>query len=239
MIKKCYLARKLNHIMFLFSKNQRYTLAELFKINQGIAFLSKKKIETQVGEYIYKTIYVSDLAIKYNRIHFEGLTDFATLTSIKKDKLLTKEDYIITCKGEIKGFALYNSDDIFENLNELNYSGLLVSNHFIVLRPRSSTLEIFNNSYLLYNILDLLVPKINAFVKQLESRKKIPYVTISEVENFSIILPGSNFMEIVENFEAYYTAYKEKLNLLIQAEEELKRFNASLLNEIEVQCPSL
>ena len=220
--------------MFLFTENMRLTLSELFEIKQGVALSSKKEIEKSFGQYTYKVIYVSDLGNPYHLLDFEELTDYATDTKIKEEKLLTLNDYIISCKGEIKGFSLSKSSNIFNSISELNYSGLFVSNHFIILRPRPSILMMYGNSYFLHNILDLLIPIINDSISQNADKKIMPYITIGEIEKYSILLPGAGFLKQLTDFEKVYQSWSDKFEKLQEANETLKKFNDELLNEIKV-----
>ena len=220
--------------MFLLTEKIRLSLSELFEIKQGVALSSKKEIEKSVGQHTYKVVYVSDLGNPYHLLDFDELTDYAIDTKIKEEKLLTLNDYIISCKGEIKGFSLSKSSNIFNSISELNYSGLFVSNHFIILRPRPSILMMYGNSYFLHNILDLLIPIINKSISQNENKKIMPYITIGEIEKYSVLLPGPGFQKKITDFEKVYQSWSDKFELFQEANEELKIFNNELLNEIKV-----
>lgn len=218
--------------MFLFSKSSNYTLGDLFELSQGPAIISKKSLIIESHSQRYKTIYISDLATKYEALNFSEINDYNSNKKIKEEKLLTDKDYIITCKGVIKGYAMCKSPSLFNDLKLNGYEGLVASSHFIVLKPRQSTLEIFNNSYLLYNLIDVIIPKLNKYVNQNKSRKKIPYITISEIENFSISLPGTDLFDLINEFQSLYNKRKEIISSLVEIDEKLNSFNKVFLKNL-------
>lgn len=220
--------------------NYRYTLSELFEIKLGVAIVSKKESVKEVGELRYKVIYVSDLKSEYKTLDFNTLTPYATDKQIKPTKLLSHNDYVMSCKGEVKGLSLNSVKDIFPISDESGYAGILVSNHFIILRPRQTTLNIFNNITFLHNILDLLLPQINEYVKQKIDGKKLPFITISELERFSIQLPGGNgLQEKTEAFDNIYTEWRSKYEELRKLIKIMGKFNNSLLNDLKIEFPSV
>ena len=106
--------------------------------------------------------------------------------------------------------------------------GIVASNHFIVLRPRVSTIEIFKNSYLLYNIIDIIIPELNQFISKKSNKVKLPYITISELENYSFSIPGSNLNELITEFQKLYNERQENISNLIKIDEKISRFNKLL-----------
>jgi hypothetical protein len=214
--------------MFLFSKTHTYTIGELFEIFQGTAIISKKsQINTSDG-IKYKTIYISDLPNKYETLNFFELNSYESLKKIKKEKLLTENDYLLTCKGTIKGYALCKSPDIFNEITSNEYQGMLASNHFIVLRPRKSTIQNFQNSYLLYNIIDIIIPELNQFISRKRNKEKLSYITISELENYSFSMPGSNLNELINEFQKLYNERQENISNLIKLDKTISQFNKQI-----------
>lgn len=214
--------------MFLFSKTHTYTIGELFEIFQGTAIISKKS-QINISDGIkYKTIYISDLPNKYETLNFFELNSYESLKKIKKEKLLTEKDYLVTCKGVIKGYALCKSPDIFNEITSNEYQGMLASNHFIVLRPRKSTIQIFQNSYLLYNIIDIIIPELNQFISRKRNKEKLSYITISELENYSFSMPGSNLNELINEFQKLYNERQENISNLIKLDKTISQFNKQI-----------
>jgi hypothetical protein len=218
--------------MFLFSKTQNYKLGDLFEITQGSAIISNKSLIPEESSQRYKTIYISNLTTKYEALEFVELKDYFPNKKIKEGKLITSKDYIITCKGVVKGYAMCKAINLFKDLKLSNHKGIIASNHFIVLKPRQSTLEIFENSYLLYHLLDMIIPEFNNYINQNATRKKLPYITISEIENFSISLPGSSLFDIIKEFQSLYNKRKQVLTNLIEIDEKLSLFNKDFLNNL-------
>jgi hypothetical protein len=214
--------------MFLFSKTHTYTIGDLFEIFQGTAIISKKSQKNNSAGFKYKTIYISDLANKYETLNFIELNDYEPVKNLKKEKILTEKDYLLTCKGVIKGYALCKSLEIFNKIITKKYLGIVASNHFIVLRPRASTIEIFQNSYLLYNIIDLIIPELNQLISKKSNKVKLPYITISELENYSFSIPGSNLNELITEFQKLYNERQENIKELQEADNAIKVFNEIL-----------
>ena len=218
--------------MFLFSKTHNYTIGDLFEIFQGTAIISKKSQKKCIDCGKYKTIYISDLANKYETLNFVELNEYEPIKKLKKEKLLTQKDYILTCKGVLKGYALCKSLDLFNVMSSNEYMGIVASNHFIVLRPRASTIEIFQNSYLLYNIIDVIIPELNQIISKKSNKVKLPFITISELENFSFSIPGSNLNELITEFQKLYDERKQNLFNIIKIENKISEFNIKLLKYI-------
>lgn len=214
--------------MFLFSKTHTYTIGDLFEIFQGTAIISKKSQKNNSAGYKYKTIYISDLSNKYETLNFIELNDYEPVKNLKKEKILTGKDYLLTCKGVIKGYALCKSQNLFNKMDSKENLGIVASNHFIVLRPRVSTIEIFKNSYLLYNIIDIIIPELNQFISKKSNKVKLPYITISELENYSFSIPGSNLNELITEFQKLYNERQENISNLIKIDEKISRFNKLL-----------
>ena len=214
--------------MFLFSKTHTYTIGDLFEIFQGTAIISKKSQKNNSAGFKYKTIYISDLSNKYETLNFIELNDYEPVKNLKKEKILTGKDYLLTCKGVIKGYALCKSQNLFNKMDSKENLGIVASNHFIVLRPRVSTIEIFKNSYLLYNIIDIIIPELNQFISKKSNKVKLPYITISELENYSFSIPGSNLNELITEFQKLYNERQENISNLIKIDEKISRFNKLL-----------
>jgi hypothetical protein len=219
--------------MFLFQHiAHQYTLSELFDIRQGLLLPSKSKREKALnGVNKYKSLFISDMPAAYEPLDVESLADCALTKEIKKTHLLCKQDYLISAKGQIKGYALYHSK-AFEDEDSQKYLGIIASNHFIVFRPRTSTLEAFGESYFIYNILDLIIPRLNILTKQSTKKNQTPYRTISDLQNFTIDLPNANtlyelnlaFLELQNDFEL-------KIKELNESRFRLNHYNKSLLTQ--------
>lgn len=213
--------------MFLFLNTVcRYSFSELFEIKQGPMLPSKKNIEdAKENAYQYKSIFISDLPASHDSLNPELLTTFSCKKEIKISHLLKKEDYLISSKGQIKGYALFRSN-VFSNEKEKKYLGLVASNHFLVLRPRASTMEAFGNTNFIYNLLDLLIPQFNNLAKHGPKKSGIQYLTVSDLQDFSIQLPEIGILEeLKREFMQINQEFESRLNALNQSKADLEKYN--------------
>jgi hypothetical protein len=156
------------------------------------------------------------------------LATFSSPREIKNTHLLKKLDYLISSKGQIKGYALYRSN-AFEDGGKGEYLGLVASNHFLVLRPRASTLEAFDYTYFIYNLLDLLIPQFNNLAKHGTKKSGIQYLTVSDLQDFSIQLPEiGNLEELQREFMQIHQEYESRLNALNLSKVNLEKYNQRL-----------
>jgi len=216
--------------MFLFKNSaRRYSFSELFEIKQGPMLPSKKNDEdTQERAYQYKSIFISDLPASGQPLDPELLATFSSSKVMKNTHLLQKEDYLISSKGQIKGYALYRSN-AFEDDTRNKYLGLVASNHFLVLRPRASTLEAFGYTYFIYNLLDLLIPQFNNLAKHGSKKSGIQYLTVSDLQDFSIQLPENGiFEELQREFMQIHQEYESRLKALNLSKVNLEKYNQRL-----------
>jgi restriction endonuclease S subunit len=216
--------------MFLFLNTVRpYSFSELFEIKQGPMLPSKKNNKgVKDTGYLYKSIFISDLPASHESLDPDLLAMFSSIKELKNSHLLKKEDYLISSKGQIKGYALYRSN-VFSDVKGKKYLGLVASNHFLILRPRASTLEAFGNSYFIYNLLDLLIPKFNALAKQGQNKSRIQYLTVSDLQNFSIQLPEIGILkELLQEFTQLHEEYESRIKALNQSKMNLEKYNQRL-----------
>lgn len=215
--------------MFLFQHiSHQYTLSELFDIKQGLLLPSKSKRQNALnGVNKYKSLFISDMPAPYEPLNVDSLADFSLSKEIKKTHLLCKQDYLISTKGQIKGYALYHSK-AFEH-DDIQNSGIIASNHFIVLKPRTSTLEAFGESYFIYNILDLIIPRLNTLAKQSTKENQTPYITISDLQNFTINLPDAKALnELNRTFLELNKDFEFKIKEMHESRNKLNSYNKSL-----------
>ena len=66
-------------------------------------------------------------------------------------------------------------------------------------------------------------------------KKIMPYITIAEIEKYSVLLPGANFRKKITDFEKVYQSWSDKFELLQDANDTLVKFNHELLKEIEIE----
>jgi hypothetical protein len=216
--------------MFLFQNTARYySFSELFEIKQGPMLPSKKNNEgNQESGYRYKSIFISDIPASGQPLDPELLATFSSSKVMKNTHLLKKEDYLISSKGQIKGYALYRSN-AFEDGGKGEYLGLVASNHFLVLRPRASTLDAFGTTNFIYNLLDLLIPQFNNLAKQGRKKSGVQFLTISDLQHFSIQMPENGiFEELQREFMQIHQEYESRLKALNLSKVNLEKYNQRL-----------
>ena len=213
----------------------RHHLSELFKIKQGLAIQTKKKSSNQEGKYRYKVIYPSNLNEPFKTLNINDLTDCFTDKEITTDKLLTKEDYIVSCKGVIKGFPMLNSENAIKKVIESNYQGIIASNHFITLRPFPSTQKGLFSLDFMDNVLDLVVDKMSEFIKNSSGPNKKNHITIFEIGNISIEMLLALNEEKIKEFDRIYKDWKNCRDSFLKVETQLKDFNNTLVKQLKIK----
>jgi hypothetical protein len=228
--------------MFLFHniKNQ-ISLTELVDISQGLPFPNKNKnISEDVVNYRYQTLYVSDMpSSSIEQLNREELSEFYSDKKIKENRLLQLEDYLVSIRGKIKGYALINNQDLFKLSDDCN--GIIATNHFLVLRPRLTARVAFG--HLLYYILDMLMPRINEYAIEKQKNKTngkenaLPFITIADLKEISFIIDQTNdLVDLKKQFEYKYDEYRTAHSNFKIKQTEINAFKNEIINIIQ---PSL
>jgi hypothetical protein len=228
--------------MFLFHniKNQ-ISLTELVDISQGLPFPNKNKnISEDVVNYRYQTLYVSAMpSSSIEQLNREELSEFYSDKKIKENRLLQLEDYLVSIRGKIKGYALINNQNLFNLSDDCN--GIIATNHFLVLRPRLTARVAFGN--LLYYILDMLMPRINEYAIEKQKNKKngkenaLPFITIADLKEISFIIDQtSDLVDLKKQFEYKYDEYRTAHRNFKIKQTEINAFKNEIINIIQ---PSL
>ena len=212
----------------------RYSLAEIFEIWQGIAPPIPTKNELLNANNIYKMVYPADLGQVFKSLYTQQLAEFGTEREIKREKLLTADDYLISCKGIIKGFSLQHSEIAPFTQIAGSFKGVLASNQFIVVRPRPSFKEMYGVPYL-HNILDILIPKMNEMTDSSIEKKRLRYITIKDISYISIELPVKECAFKREEFESLHHSWKESLKQFTKMESMLRDHNLIHLNDLKIE----
>lgn len=212
---------------------QEFQLKDLFEIRQGVTMVKQNRTSKKSsGKYHYKVINLSALDTCSRRLVPENLVDYYPGKEINPDKCLSPDDYLITCKGTVKGFSLFFSNELFNKAgDEKPYNGILASNHFFILRPRgiiggnNSPLP-FKEKVFLDNLMDIVAEELNKDVAYGKG-SSTKYLTIREVENFVINYPFKDKKKIDE-FSVIFDQYYKKLQELNEAKNKLDLFNHEL-----------
>ena len=215
--------------MFLLLGTQyhNYSLSELFTIKQGHILPTKNKLGI-TGKYRYKVIYPSDFNSVRRQVDITKLDDYFCEKKIGEDKILTSDDFIISCKGTIKGYSLFHSKKEIIELAQMGYCGLITSNQCITFKPMSTAKSFYKSDYYLHNILELLIPVMNNISGNKEKSSSINYITINDVSKISVSLPVSVNNSEIEEFNNVFNDWKDKYLKLQEAEKGLEDFNNKL-----------
>lgn len=212
----------------------KFQLKDQFEIWQGItvAQTKEKDPELQLPSQAYKLVNLSGIDPCSRQIDDEKLLEYYPARDIKTNKLLKRCDYLISCKGEVKGYSMLYSENVFKEIEKTKSSrGLVASNHFLVLRPRMVAETSINELRFLHNLLDILIPSL----KKLASEKggKAKYLNINDVADYTFNFPYSNAKEL-ENFNSVIAKYNSRLNDLTMAKRDLDEYNKSLEHKIRI-----
>ena len=141
--------------MLLLLLTPKFPLSEAFDFSQGNILQPRNKLILTGKENYCHVIYPGDISTCDKKIDINKLTLINLPKPIKYSKILKKEDYLISAKGGIKGFSLYNT---LKNSEEAD-TPLAASNNLIVVRPKEEALR-YNTIQYLHNLLDLVVQRL-------------------------------------------------------------------------------
>ena len=155
----------------------------------------------------YKVIQMSDILSKNRNKLTDDLNEIFLEKEIKKEKLIIKGDYLITCKGKnIKGLGI---DKDLSNET-------IANSHIIILRPLYNTM--FMEFPYFINFLHL---KLDEFIEEYNnSNTEDNYITIKNIGNKEIIKSIDLFQ--LNKFDNLYKEYIELNNQLTQIESKIK-----------------
>jgi hypothetical protein len=223
-------------MFFFFAEHYRYTLSEMFEIRQGIATPYLKHKAGSKNSHLYKLIYPADLNILFKSLEVNQLTDFKSDKELSTGKLLSSDDYLLSCKGIVKGFSMLYSDVALSAGNTKPYKGIVATNQFIIARPRAGIKEIYGVPYL-HNLLDILVPYMNEMTVNKAGKSILRYITISDIVDISLELPIKNAETKRKEFESVYKSWKKNLDLFHKSEELLSAEKIKLSETLKIKLP--
>jgi hypothetical protein len=177
----------------------------LFEIKQGIPISTKLK-QNKSG-HKYKIIQMSDILSKNRNKLTDDLNEIFLEKEIKKEKLIIKGDYLITCKGKnIKGLGI---DKDLSNET-------IANSHIIILRP------LYNTMFMEFScFINFLHIKLDEFIEEYNnSNIEDNYITIKNIGNKEIIKSIDLFQ--LNKFDDLYKEYIELNNQLTEIESKIK-----------------
>ena len=219
-------------LFFLIGMNSKYKLSDLYEIRQGVPLIKNVLTEEHEAAH-YKVINHSSIANSLKILSKENLNEYSLVQDPRKEKslrskLLSSEDYLITCKGTtVKGFSLYYCKDLINGIeNDGYHQGVIASANFIVLTPHPWVSKIFGYSYYLPNMLDLLVSAISNQIEANNNANK--FITINDISNWTLDLTTENIGSELEKFSGFYSPYEKNLLELNEKMINLENYNIEL-----------
>ena len=223
--------------MFVFfTQGYPCRLSDIFEIRQGIATpYLKHKVNPEAG-HVYKLIYPADLNLVFKSLDVHSLSEFHSEKELNPARLLTADDYLISCKGIVKGFTLLHSADQLAAGPRTVRKGVVATNQFIIARPRPSFQEAYGVPYL-HNLLEMLIPTMNEMTASQSEKTVFRYITIRDIENISLELPTKGAEMKRKEFETLYKSWKKHLELFSKSDELLKAHNQKAIDEFKIRIP--
>lgn len=239
-------------LLLLLEQSYKHKLSDLFDIKQGIAIKLGSNLK---GKYRYKAVFPSMINSPFKVLDSTELNDFYTDSELSEEKLLTKDDYLIACKGLIKGFSLFQSESCFKSMKNEKPHGVVASNHLIILRPKPIAHMFISDTYFLHNLLYMVVERITDYLSNNKGKKQ-QYITISDLKNINIGLHWTSldeelqkagpekleefkkvFGEKIAAFQRLFADWDEKLKAFNEVNTKFKEFNNELQNQIKITLP--
>ena len=223
----------LNKFKMLLLLLKMVRVKDLFEVKQGFTVVSPKNSskDTDSLPNKYKVINLSGINTSSRFLNINDLADHSSEKPVSPDKLLTRNDYLLSCKGVVKGFSLRFSDEIFDDLNhQSTFKGIIASNHFFILRLRKIEESNSKDTYFFHNLLDIISAELNKIANNKKGIAK--YLTIGDVENYTFNLSDFDLDERIEKFNGLFKVYEHHLRESYLAKKQLDVLNKSFSDKI-------
>ena len=222
------MSKKQPSMLLLLLQLKEFNISFHFEILQGITPQQQPDLpENKLNKtFHYKLLNLSGFNPCTRGINEASLPDYQTIKEISPEKVLQENDYLIACKGEVRGYSMVNSKTVMEELKKHTpHDGIVASNHFLILRTRMRENMESSEIRFLHNVMDILIPELRKLGSSKTGAAK--YLTINEVANFRFNYPGTEYSEI-EKFDAISIRYLEKLHEFEAVKKELDIYNRDL-----------
>ena len=205
---------------FFLMQKMQISLNDLFDIRQGLLVKDKEGS----AAFKYKTIFISDIPDNpYDSIDLTQVKEYSSSKPFPTKHLLNQEDYLLSCKGQIRGYALKHC--LKENVE------LIASNHFLVLTPRTFAKQTFaSDNFFLYHLLDLLIPKLRDHANTKIRKGPVPYITKSELSTIQLNIPIIQLNHIINEFSNLFNNY-------LTFKKKLDSYDNELIKSIDIKFP--
>ena len=214
-------------LLLLLPQLHQGRLKDFYEIRQGVTVLQSN------GKGLYKAINLSGIDTCTKMIDEKKLVDYEPVREVSLDKLLTNTDYLVTSKGEVKGFSLLDAGEFLQSMTaDGSCKGIVASNHFLVLRPKDISGTNTDEVRFAHNLLDILILEFDKIASGKAGVSK--YLTINDLADLKINNPLSNSDSLVQ-FTGIMNRYLQKLSELNKLKIELDRFNRELASRCWMQ----
>jgi len=239
-LKKYFIfADKLKTMFFFFLKE--FKVKDLFEIWQGVSYTPPKEPTSPEQGKVYRLVNLSSVDFSLKDIIPGNLVSLPADKRIPPEKILQRDDYLLSCKGVVKGFPMrYAGEPYFDP----GKGGLVSSSHFFLLRLREPMKVLAGSVLFMHNLLDSCISDFN----EIAARRKgiLKYLTIKDVEEFGFRWePTGEYEAEFARVNELTQAHDACLAELKKARHELEMYNLSLKQRYgpvkfeEIQSPSV
>jgi hypothetical protein len=214
-------------LLLLLPQLKQGRLRDFYEIRQGVT------VSQSPGKGLYKAINLSGIDACTKMIDENKLVSYDPVREVGSDKLLANTDYLVSGKGEVKGYSLLDAGEFIHNLT-LNGSckGIVASNHFLVLRPRDISGSNMDEIRFAHNLLDILVPEFYKIASVKAGNSK--FLTINDLGDLKISHPWSD-SDFFRQYSDIMTRYIQKQQELNVVKIELDNFNRDLASRVNLE----
>ena len=214
-------------LLLLLPQLKQGRLKDFYEIRQGVTALQP------AGKGLYKAINLSGIDACTKMIDENKLVSYDPVREVGYDKLLASTDYLVSGKGEVKGYSLLESGEFIKNLtSDGSCKGIVASNHFLVLRPRDISGSNMDEIRFAHNLLDILIPEFNKIASVKAGNSK--FLTINDLGDLKISNPLTN-SDLFRQFTEIMTSYTQKQQALNEVKIELDNFNRHLASQVKLE----
>jgi hypothetical protein len=221
--------------MFFFlmpnTANYKCRLDDFFEIKQGMN-ISKSDFNN-AGKCSYKVIQMSDIVVEEKELDLQKLAILSSDKALPENKLLSQNDYVITCKGaNPKGKSILYTD--LSNLTKDATDGLIINSHLISLTPKKSIDNIPNDNFIafLHNLLDIYLNKFSETNKNLAKEDQSLHLTVKALKEVQFKISMQEIMNQFAEFEKIYIGWKKSFEGYLMHKKKLEAFNENQLYAI-------
>ena len=212
-------------MLLLFLPVKKFRLGDHFLIRQGFTINDQS-----TGSSRYKILNMGDISLcEDTDLNTHLLKDYFSDRDLN-DKTINANDYIITCKGVVKGISLLR----FQQEITQSEFGIIPSNHFLILTPKASPVGLSelneNDISFLHNLLNYFIGQLDKIASEKSGSNK--YLTISDCENFEFSFDSQ--MDVLMEYNPLYRKYLSLVKQMKELKQQISYFNNRIFhNDIQ------